>query len=91
MRVQIDSGGQLMSFGSLFRILEDNREFAAWYNQVLADTALPAFFWEHPPITGAVLHEPAEFVLIDAPSLAGITPDRRPFLSSSLPKLIAMW
>lgn len=73
------SGGKLCRFNRFFELLSDDKSFAAWYSSVLADYPADAFYWELPPLTRAVMDCPAEFVLVDAPSLAGLEPDGSPF------------
>ncbi len=68
-----------MSFRDLLTGLESDDSFARWYTALLADCPFGACFWEHPPLTALQIDRPAEFVLIDAPSLAGVTANPRPF------------
>lgn len=68
-----------LSFRSLFRALAESAECRSWYTSVLASAPYDAFFWEHPPLTDSRLEQPAEWVLLDAPSLARVRPDPSPF------------
>jgi hypothetical protein len=69
------------SFQRFFDLLATSVEFTDWYTEVLAAFAAEAFYWELPPITRATIGTPAEFVLIEAPMLARIPPERAPFAS----------
>jgi hypothetical protein len=70
-----------MSFRRLFDLLEGNEEFRSWYCQTLVDCTFEAFFWEHPPFSTTTFDNKAEFVLLNAPSLASIKPEPAPFES----------
>ena len=70
-----------MSFRRLFHLLGTDAEFRAWYSRVLIDASFEAFFWEHPPLTTESFDDEAAFVLLDAPSLAGIKAEPAPFES----------
>ncbi len=80
-RIEIADALGRMSFRQVFEHLEDNLAFSDWYTSLLAAADSTAFFWEHPPFTSDTFDDPAEFVLIDAPSLARLDPDPRPFES----------
>ena len=71
--------GSCMSFRDLLTGLENDALFARWYTALLADCSFGACFWEHPPLTVSGIDQEVEFVLIDAPSLAGAQANPRPF------------
>ena len=72
-------GNRPLSFGDLFELLASSARFARWYSSILLDSGYPAFFWEHPPLFSTNLSDPAEFVLLDAPTLASLRPDPNTF------------
>lgn len=78
---KIFQGDLQLSFRELFGLLENNSEFARWYGETLADSALDAFFWEHPAVTSNTFDKKAEFVLIGSSSLASLTAEPSPFES----------
>jgi hypothetical protein len=78
-RYTLGEGGEPMSRARLLSVLRDSGEFADWYSALLADAPWPAFYWENPPLVADQLKRAAEFVLIDAPPLAGMTPDAETF------------
>jgi len=78
-RFEIRSDGERISFRRLFELLEREPAFASWYTGLLSASDADAFFWEHPALTAERLGHAAEFVLIDAPSLARVSPDPEPF------------
>ena len=80
-RTRVLGDGSTLSFRDLFGLLEEDAEFASWYGRLLADSELPAFFWEHPPLSAATWDEPAEFVLVEGTSLTRLRPDPEPFRS----------
>ena len=79
-RVEILRGGSSASFRVVFSCLEADEEFRSWYTSLLADSRFEAFFWEHPPLSRPRYDDAAEFVLVDAASLAQLKPDPTPFL-----------
>jgi hypothetical protein len=77
--IRLFQGRNRLSFRELFGLLLADPEFAAWYTELLGDSHFDAFFWEHPPLTLAGFGQQAEFVMIDAPTLAGLAADDGPF------------
>jgi hypothetical protein len=73
--------GSALSFQRLFDLLATSADFADWYTATLAAFEAESFYWELPPITRATIGTPAEFVLIEAPMLARLPPERAPFAS----------
>ena len=71
--------GNYLSFRSLLAALENDELFRRWYCSLLAGCSFAACFWEHPPLTAASADRCAEFVMLDAPSLAGVRANPRPF------------
>lgn len=80
-RFQVAKGGTRLSFRELFSLLEHDPGFANWYTRILAGCAFSAFFWEHPAFSTQTFDQEAEFVLIEASSLARIDPEPAPFES----------
>ncbi len=78
-RVRLEVGGKPVSFGRWLDALAGDPGFAVRYSAILGGAPWPAFFWEHPPLTRARLDAPLEFVLLDAPGLAGFRGDPTPF------------
>ena len=68
-----------LTFRRCFELLESDSGFADWYSEVLAAFEARVFYWELPPLTSAKLDDDAEFVLIEAPVLAGMPVERAPF------------
>ncbi|UCG73909.1 MAG: hypothetical protein JSV45_05920 [Chromatiales bacterium] len=80
-RIRLVKNGSRLPFRQLFSLLEHDPDFREWYSQALMNSALEAFFWEHPPVTSATFDNEAEFVLLNAPSLAGVRADSTAFES----------
>lgn len=78
-RYRLFRGEAALSFRQLFDLFASDDDFCGWYTQLLADAPGEAFFWEHPAIRDRTLDVDVEFVLIDAPALAGQRADARPF------------
>lgn len=80
-RFQIYSGGNAVSFRSYLELLENDQNFGRWYAELLTGVTFNAFFWEHPPLCNANIDSATEFVLLDSPTLAGLSPNPGPFKS----------
>lgn len=72
-------GGKPLTRGRVLDLLTGDAGFADWYSAVLAGSPFRAFYWENPPLDSRRLARPAEFVLMDAPELAGMRPDAETF------------
>ena len=68
-----------MPFRRFFELLAADDAFTDWFCNTLAAFDGAAFFWELPPLTAATIGNDAEFVLIEAPSLARFAPEPAPF------------
>jgi hypothetical protein len=55
--------------------------FALEFQTLLKENEFEAYFFECPPVTRILLDRPFEFVLINAPELAKVSPDFRAFAS----------
>ena len=78
-RVHILEDDAPISFRQLFSLLDSDAEFREWYSRTLIDRTFDAFFWEHPPFTVKTFDNGAEFVLLNAAALAGISASPAPF------------
>jgi hypothetical protein len=77
-KVSLDRDAAPLAYSEVLHLWKDDAGFRAFFNDLLARSAFPAFRWETPPITAATAGRAFEFVLIDAPELAR-TPDREAF------------
>jgi len=68
-----------VTFRRFFELLGTDDGFADWYTAELVAFDAAAFYWELPPLTSRALEQDAEFVLIEAPSLARFAPEPAPF------------
>ena len=80
-RYRIRDDSSCLSFRQLFDLLDSSEDFADWYSDTLAAFEAAAFYWELPPLSNSTFDDDAEFVLIDAPSLACLKPEPIPFES----------
>jgi hypothetical protein len=78
-RVRLELNGQRLTFGRWLDALASDEKAADEYTGILAAAPWPAFFWEHPPLTSDRVDAPLEFVMLDAPRLAGLRGDPAPF------------
>jgi hypothetical protein len=80
-RILIYQGEDPVSFGAYLKLLEEDQEFASWFTDLLAGADYEAFFWEHPPLSDANIDSGVEFILLDSPALARLSPNPEPFRS----------
>ena len=69
-RYRVCRGGSGISYADALRCWRDDAAFRSFFLSLLADAPFSAYRWETPPVTGANVSRPFEFVLLDAPSLA---------------------
>ena len=81
LRYRLRDGTSPLTFREMFERLAADVDFADSYSETLAVFDSDAFYWEHPPLTAATLDDAAEFVLLDAPTLARLAPEPEPFAS----------
>jgi hypothetical protein len=72
--IRLLQNGAALSQQDFFRLLATRPEFIDWYNGLLANIDLEAYFWEFPALSGNTLATPTEFAITDAPTLATISP-----------------
>lgn len=58
---------------------QHDAEFQALCRAVLAEAPYPALFWEMPPLTADTRDQPYEWVMINSPTLARVSPNPAPF------------
>ncbi|KAI9133757.1 DUF6940 family protein [Acaryochloris sp. CCMEE 5410] len=78
-RTTITFNGAPLTWYQAIELWHQEVEFRSLITQVLRDSPYSAFFWETPPLTPASLHQPWEFVVVNAPSLAKVSPNPQPF------------
>jgi hypothetical protein len=78
-KYRLFEGDAPLPFRRFFERLASDEAFADWFCCTLAEFEGAAFYWELPPLTAATLDRDAEFVLIEAPTLARFAPERAPF------------
>lgn len=79
LRFFIELDTKPATFRDVLRGWQDDAEFRAIFNALLAEAPFAAFRWETPPVTPDTVSRPFEFVLLDSPMLARRPPDPAPF------------
>jgi len=69
VKITIDCDSSALSYGEVLRLWQQDPNFCAWFNALLAQTPFPAFRWETPPLMTATVDRPFKFVLLDRPGL----------------------
>lgn len=74
-------GERPLTYAQVLQLLQADDDFRTLFIGLLANAPFAAYFWETPPITTSRLERPFEFVLVNAPSLARVSAERRAFAS----------
>ena len=69
---RIREGAKVLSFKEVLGLLKTDLNFRSFYKTILVETSLPAFFWEHPPLSVSSLAQEYEFVLYKSKTLESI-------------------
>ncbi|MDJ0745655.1 MAG: hypothetical protein QNJ32_20135 [Xenococcaceae cyanobacterium MO_167.B27] len=75
---------QRLTYSEVIELWQNNSDFGLFFSYLLASATFSAYFWETPPITLSTLHREFEFVLIDSPQLARVSPNSSAFSSHFL-------
>lgn len=78
-QISIFRDDKQVTYLDAIELWQQDISFRAFFISLLADTPMPAYFWETPPVTTATVEQAFEFVLIDSPKLANIEPDPSDF------------
>ncbi len=79
LQVTVTQNDAPLTWHQVIQYWQQDANLRALMTQVLQDSPYSAFFWETPPLTPASLYQPWEFVLVNAPSLAKVSPNPQPF------------
>ena len=77
--IVLAADGRALSVGDVITGWRDDAAFRAFFAAELAATAVPAFFWEMPPLTRGSLSDPFECAVIRGDSLARLRADPADF------------
>lgn len=78
-RVSVFVSDRPVTMGEAIDGLANGPGFGEFLTRCLAAAPFEAFFWEMPPVSAATLGRPFEYVVVVAPALALMAPDRRAF------------
>lgn len=78
-KIKISQDGTLLKFPQVFSLWEKSQAFQQFYNNILACSKYPGFFWEIKPMNQYWENEVFEFVLINSNALPKISADPQPF------------
>lgn len=79
LRGVVNDESRSLSFREVIDLWSESVAFRSHFTELLKGSPLEGFFWETPAVSSASLERPFEFVLVDAPALARLTPDRASF------------
>jgi hypothetical protein len=79
VRARVLRNGEVIRYEQLLEGFERDTEFRRFFCSALAGAPYSAFLWETPPVTESTKGQPFEYMLIDSPSLARLTPDTETF------------
>ena len=83
-RYEVHRGDEPLPYSEVLVLWRNDEPFRSFFLDVLSGSPLEAFRWETPPVTRDTVGRPFEFVLVDAPEIAG-APDPEPFREHFLP------
>ena len=78
-QVKILCEGSVASYADILELWRSDEVFCNFFIRLLAQAPYAAYLWETPPITRAGTKQDFEFVLVDSPDLARLTPDPHSF------------
>lgn len=73
VRIGISDGGRPVTVQSVLNALQTEPRVGSWFGACLKALPWRAFYWECPALTTAALADPFECVVLEAPSLIGLT------------------
>ena len=78
IKFTIENESSTLSYAEVTHQWQNNKDFRAFFIDLLLDSPFYAFRWETPPVTIATADQPFEFVLIDSPEIV-LDPDPSAF------------
>ena len=78
-QISIFRNDKQLTYSEAIELWQQDKSFREFFISLLADTSMPAYFWETPPVTKSTVDREFEFVLIDSPKLADLEPDPSDF------------
>lgn len=79
-RITITLDAIPVTCNQVIELWQQDPEFRTLTTQILQDSPYTAFFWETPPLNPDNLHQPWEFVMVEAPMPAKVSPNPQPFV-----------
>jgi len=80
-KVAILRNAKTLRYADVIEAWQSDEAFRTFFLSLLRASPYAAYYWETPPITTSTLNKSFEFVLIDSPPLATVTPDTQAFAS----------
>ncbi len=74
-KISLLFNNQRLTYSEVIELWQDNDAFSTFFISLLAEAPFSAYFWETPPITLSTVNREFEFVLIDSPQLARVSPN----------------
>ncbi len=71
--------GDSMSWSDVIDRWQQDRVFRDFFISILIEAPFPAYFFETPSVTYSTINDPFEFVLVDSPTLVGVSSDQHAF------------
>ena len=74
-KISIFSHNRQVTYSEVIELWQQDEIFRSFFSSLLASATFPAYFWETPSVTITNVHRLFEFVLVDSPHLARVSPD----------------
>ena len=84
LKVHLCRGGSALGYDEVIALWRADAGFRSLFTETLCNAPFEAYFWETPPVSKGNLDREFEFVLVDAPPLAGVRADSNSFRNQFL-------
>jgi len=81
IKTTVSDASHGLSFREVIDLWVEDAKFRGWFAEQLRQSRFAAYYWETPPVTEQTFDRIFEYVLVDAPPLAGSSADASPFES----------
>jgi hypothetical protein len=79
LQLEIFTESVLLSYADVVDLWQTSEAFRSFYLALLAEAPFAGYFWEALPVTQGSVERPYQFVLVNSPTVAGLSPNSRPF------------
>lgn len=63
-KISIFTDDKQLTYSEVIELWQQGKSFRKFFISLLADTSMPAYFWETPPVKQSTVNKAFEFVLV---------------------------